>query len=737
MAYKKIPPNSDTAPDASVAGAPTPRANAPTPAQANSPLERVRLWTARHLTIRQRLALWHASLLSLILILFSVVVYTVVLNQLQGSVNDDIRGRAVAIAGALQHEQYVSQTNGGSNVLPTTTVSPGVSATVTAVPSSTSTTHTATPGGTATARTSATPAASATPASTPDPASSALIQQQLRISLPDVLGRLDLGFEVLDVHGRLKYLASTLNGRDLPVNLTVIDAALQGQAGSYTARTDSSTLAIYAQPILVIEPVGATDNAKGATSAPTPHTAPSARTPSQNGALRTPATGASARPMVVGIVLVAKPLDEVNDTLSTLSRILFIGDLIAVLLATIGGLFIAESGVRPITDVTRAARAIAINAHAAGLGTRVKYYAARDEVGELVSTFNDMLAAIEQVTTAQRRFVADASHELRAPLTTIKGSLEFLKHAPDLPEAERAALLEDAYAESERMAMLVNDLLLLARADAAGGVRASALDEQLSGRREPVEMDQLAMEVFRAARAQMLARRKELTLSVTNLEPVTVQADPGQIRQLALILLDNAIKYTPQGGKIRLSVTQNGARAAFSVTDSGIGIDPEDRPHIFERFWRADRARERDEHGSGLGLAIARWIAEAHNGEISVHSQPGQGSTFTLLLPAVRRVGEDTTAKVTVNARGGSRKRGVSSRRLSEAISPLARLAQSVSRPREDRTSADQAGHESRLLGKAQRDARRRQDARAVRHRNTSPPAPSTTPTKAPSNTKK
>ena len=733
MAQKKPPVAGNAAPGVRAAR---------TPAPVNSPLAKARLWTAQHLTIRQRLALWYASLLALILILFSFVVYTVVLNQLQGSVNDDIRGRAVAIARTLQREQYVNQTNGGSSVLPTPTPSSGSTATTTGANATATpaTSHTATPAASssatpATSTTTGTSADTPTPASTPDPASSALIQQQLLISLPDVLGRLDLGFEVLDAHGRLKYLASTLNGRDLPVNLGVLDAALRGHAGSYTARTESSILAIYAQPIVVTEPVTTPTSGKKTVSIPTPHLAPSARTPASTVAQSTPATGADTRQVVIGIVLVAKPLDEVNDTLSTLSRILIIGDIIAVLLATIGGLFIAESGVRPITNVTRAARAIAINAHAAGLGTRVKYYAARDEVGELVTTFNDMLASIEQVTTAQRRFVADASHELRAPLTTIKGSLEFLRRAPDLSEEERNALLEDAYAESERMAMLVNDLLLLARADAAGSGHNPALDEQLTGRREPVEMDQLAMEVFRAARAQMLARRKELALSVTNLEPVTVQGDPGQLRQLALILLDNAIKYTPPGGKIRLSVTQNGARAAFSVTDTGIGIEPEDRPHIFERFYRADRGRESDEHGSGLGLAIARWIAEAHNGEISVHSQPGQGSTFTVLLPAVRRVGEDTASKVAIPAQNGApssaRRRGAPSGRLSGAISPLTRLAQSVSRPREERASGDQArrdgqnGGTNRLAGKAQRDARHRQDARAVRQRRTPPPAPS------------
>src|SRR5262249_20793636 len=378
-------------------------------------------------------------------------------------------------------------------------------------------------------------------------------------------------------------------------------------------------------------------------------------------------------------------------TLSTLSRLLVTGDLIALLFASLGGWLIAENGLRPIASVTRAVGGIAYNASRASLGTRVNYSGPNDEVGELVTTFNDMLTAIERVANAQRRFVADASHELRAPLTTIKGSLDFLRRAPDLSEAERRATIEDAYAEAERMANLVSDLLLLARVDAASsgsyGLREAWLDEQLRTRREPIQLDELAMDIFRHGRAQLHARNKDLHLSVTNIEPVTVVGDPGQIRQLVLILLDNAIKYTPAGGKIRISVTRNGNRAAFSIADTGIGIRSEDRPQIFERFYRADQARERDEHGSGLGLAIARWIAGAHEGDISAHSQPGQASTFTVLLPAVA-TGDGRTATKSQGAPGQGVKRETRTPPIGiGSIYPLARLARSVSGPRKPTTS--------------------------------------------------
>ncbi|MGH2517782.1 MAG: sensor histidine kinase, partial [Ktedonobacterales bacterium] len=174
--------------------------------------------------------------------------------------------------------------------------------------------------------------------------------------------------------------------------------------------------------------------------------------------------------------------------------------------------------------------------------------------------------------------------------------------------------------------------------------------------------------------------------------PEVVLADPGQIRQVLLILLDNAIKYTPSGGKVRISVTRQGTRAAISISDTGIGIEPEVRPHIFERFFRGDAARECDEHGSGLGLAIAKWIVDAHQGEISIASQPGKGSTFTVLLPATKRIGEQTSAKQpALPARTPRPSRSV----VAGAISPLARWAGTVSRPRPLKAPRHKPGRES------------------------------------------
>ncbi len=617
---------------------------------------RLRIWLAERLSIRQRLTLWYAMLLTALLTLLSAVTFTVAQNQIQNNLNADIRLRAIAIASALQHEQYSSA--GGSNVLPTP------NATVTIVPTPSATPNaTQTPATGAQAGAGATPTAAPSPVTTPDPATNAAIQKQLTLTVPDVLGRLDLGFEVLDSGGLLKYLAPSLNGHSLPINYAVVNDALRGEAGSYSARVDGALLAIYAQPIIITPRT--TGRAPGATATATP----------------TPAVvSAPHSEQVAGVVLVAKSQEDVNGALSTLGRILLIGDLVAIGLALLGGWLIAESSLRPITTITRTASAIARDASSAGLGTRVRYRGAKDEVGELVTTFNEMLASLEQVANAQRRFVSDASHELRAPLTTIRGNLELLRQAPNLSEEERAEIIDDAYVEAERMSSLVSDLLLLARVDAASasrGARATLLDEQLSGRREVVEMDQLAMDLYRSGQSHLRALHRQIKLSVTEIAPVSVMADPGQLRQLGMILLDNAIKYTPRDGSIRIAVSQLGPFATLTISDTGIGITEEDLPHIFERFYRADRARERDEHGSGLGLAIARWIAEAHHGEIKVESTPGKGTVFTVLLPAVKRIGDQTLPKIAT----GRRKRVRQNTLGLEAIKPLARLAQSVSRP--------------------------------------------------------
>lgn len=620
----------------------------------------VREWMLDRVSVRLRLALWYAGLLFITLMLFSVIVYGVAQSQLEASVDTTLQHNAQVIAGTVQ-DALSNGAPSSSQTTPSATSTPAARPTATAAISSTPTASpNTTPGATVAPTTTLEP--------TPNPQQQKNVQQSISLShkVPAILGQIDLTFMVLDAGGAVDYHAPNITATSIPRNNAAIQDALQyGVCQPYTAQQNGSTFRVYVYPITY----------------PSNDTNASAST-SSTGTLSCQSPTSHAH--VVGAVLMAKTLDDMNSTLATLRELLAIGVFVAVIFTSLGGWLLAGNGLRPIASVTRTARAIAVNAHAAGLGRRVDYRGPRDEVGELASTFDDMLAAIERVSNAQRRFVADASHELRAPLTTIKSSLEFLRRAQNLPEDERSAVLEDAYTEAERMTTLVNDLLLLARADAAAsgtpGSGAARLDDQMRGRREQVELDQLALDIFRHARAQLQARRERgIQIAIENLEPEVVLADPGQIRQVLLILLDNAIKYTPSGGKVRISVTRQGTRAAVSISDTGIGIEPEVRPHIFDRFFRGDQARERDEHGSGLGLAIAKWIVDAHQGEISVYSQPGKGSTFTVLLPATKRIGEQTSAKQpALPARSPRPSRSV----VAGAISPLARWAENVSRPR-------------------------------------------------------
>ena len=305
--------------------------------------------------------------------------------------------------------------------------------------------------------------------------------------------------------------------------------------------------------------------------------------------------------------------------LEHLLRVLVLGGVLASLAGILIGWAVAGGALRPVSAMVEAARRVA---RAQDFGHRLPSANPRDELGRLASAFNEMLAALEKVFDNQRRFVADASHELRAPLATLQGNLELLERAAGLPEGERRAIWQDVRDEVRRLSRLVNDLLSLARAEAGQGL---AL--------RPVELDRVVTDVLRAMRTEVAQHR----LLVEHLEPALVMGDADRLRELLVILLDNAVRYTPAGGEIRVGLTSEpGREVALSVADTGIGIAAEDLPRIFDRFYRADRARSRATGGTGLGLAIARRIVEAHGGRIEVESQPGRGSRFTVRLPAGR-----------------------------------------------------------------------------------------------------
>jgi signal transduction histidine kinase len=263
-------------------------------------------------------------------------------------------------------------------------------------------------------------------------------------------------------------------------------------------------------------------------------------------------------------------------------------------------------------------------------------------MGQVVDAFNEMLASLESATQIQRRFVADASHELRAPLTTVQGNQAFLlRHLEELAPEELRSMLTDAYEETLRLANLVEELLLLARADASVDMPSSAQEPEVrtdgrAGQQPPVELDHEVLQLVRQLRRWLVTEGSTLQLDIGHIEPVRVYGEEESLRRIALILLDNAIKYTPSSsedgrGRVTVSVERVNGQAVLRVLDTGIGIDPSDVPHLFERFYRADHARSRQ--GTGLGLPIAQTLVEQLGGQITAESTPGKGSTFSVWLP--------------------------------------------------------------------------------------------------------
>ena len=289
---------------------------------------------------------------------------------------------------------------------------------------------------------------------------------------------------------------------------------------------------------------------------------------------------------------------------------------LALLLASGGGWLLARRALQPVDRMTEAARRIS----AAQLSARLETTGTNDELERLAETLNAMLSRLDAAFSQARQLSADASHELQTPLTILKGELEVALRAPRSPE-EYQRVLASALEECARLASLVDGLLLLARADA--GV--------LRMERQPVDLALLVEEG--GAQVRMLADAHALTLRYGLVEPLIIQGDHTHLRRLLLNLLDNSLKYTPPGGRVTLTVQRQDAWAALRVSDTGIGLSPEEQTHIFQRFYRAANAQVHEAGGAGLGLCIAHSIAQAHGGYMQVESAPGRGSTFTVFLP--------------------------------------------------------------------------------------------------------
>jgi heavy metal sensor kinase len=319
----------------------------------------------------------------------------------------------------------------------------------------------------------------------------------------------------------------------------------------------------------------------------------------------------------LGFAIVAEPLSVIEEGLRRL-RLYFLGGAPLILvLASLGGYFLARKSLSPIALMNQQTQRIT----AENLSAQLDVANPRDEVGRLGVTINALLARLDAAFQEQKRFIADASHELRTPLAVLRGETEVAlgRERTSAEYKESLALIKD---EAERLSRIVENLFMLARQPVdAPSVLA-----------EPVRLDELIADCVRAA--QVLATQKGLELGILSpLPKVSIKGDDEMLNRMILNLLDNAVKYTPAGGKISIGLgSQNGA-ARIIVSDTGIGIPLADQPRIFDRFYRVDKTRSRALGGAGLGLSIARWIVEGHGGSLSVESAPGRGSTFTVELP--------------------------------------------------------------------------------------------------------
>jgi len=318
---------------------------------------------------------------------------------------------------------------------------------------------------------------------------------------------------------------------------------------------------------------------------------------------------------LVQIVQVGMSLQRAKNALGRYLDTLVVLIPLGVALAAAGGAIVARTALRPVDEMALAARRIT----AEDLGQRLALRGTGDELDRLAETLNGMFARLAAAFTEMRRFAADAAHELRTPLTALKGGIEVSLRSARSAEEYRQ-VLGGSLEEVERLIRLAEDLLLLSRSTAGPETP-----------RRPVDLEPLLLDVFDVG--VRLAHGTGVSVRVNDVAPATVKGDAIALRRAVLNLVENALKYTPAGGKVELSLTSGEGRAAIAVEDTGIGIPPADQERIFEPFVRLDAARARETGGTGLGLAIARAIAVAHGGAIEVQSQPGAGSRFTIRLP--------------------------------------------------------------------------------------------------------
>lgn len=319
-----------------------------------------------------------------------------------------------------------------------------------------------------------------------------------------------------------------------------------------------------------------------------------------------------------GMVEVASRENEVREATDNLQFLALTLSPLTLLLIAIGGWFLAGRAINPVVRISRAIQRVS----AESLDQRLPVPATDDEVAELARTFNDLLERLQDSFRKIRQFSGDASHELRTPLTILKGETEVnLRWAKTTDEFRHA--LESNLEEINRMERIIEDLLQLAKSD-AGEMQMEIVDLSLSD---------LILEIYMQGRALAEGRDLEVELKLEVDREIRISGDELRLRQMFLNLIVNAIKYTPDPGQVRICLAMADKYAIVRVVDTGVGMPEEKLPHIFDRFYRVDQARNREVGGAGLGLSIVKWIVDAHDGSIEVESQLGEGSSFTVRLP--------------------------------------------------------------------------------------------------------
>ena len=392
--------------------------------------------------------------------------------------------------------------------------------------------------------------------------------------LENVLGKKPKGkfIQIMDSSGRIGAKMSDIEGEALPTSFSALERAMRGEVVYETIERTSPRLRMITIPIV--------ENKK-----------------------------------VTSVVQVGTSLEDFDETIKKLLLIMIISIPSSICVTIIVGYFMAKKALRPVDQIRRAA----VKISSSNLDERIDIVGRRDELGRLAETFNAMIGRLKDAFQRINQFSIDVSHELKTPLTILKGETEVALRK-EREKQDYQELLKSNLEEIDRMSCIIDDLLLLSKADT----------KEIKLNVEDVALRDLIMDV--CMDMKVVADKKNVELETSELEDIRLKGDELKLRRMLLNVVENGIKYSHTGGKVSVSSYANNGYAKIDIMDNGIGISEEDIKYIFDRFYRADRSRKR-ESGSGLGLSISRWIAEAHKGSIEVKSQSSQGSMFTIKLP--------------------------------------------------------------------------------------------------------